>query len=74
MTEARQHDNWNYASSVMALLANLNRDPKKGRALKPSDFHPKGQAIAKRSDAVPLKVDLSVLKTVFVDNRPGGHQ
>ena len=73
MTEAKQHDLWNYASSVMALLANLNRDPKKGRALKPADFHPRNLAAVHRRESLPIKADLSVLKTVFVDNRPGGN-
>ena len=68
MADARQHDNWNYAASVMALLANLNRDPKKGRALRPQDFHPLHQPSTHRTQR-PLKADLSVLKTVFVDNR-----
>ncbi len=73
MAEARQHDLWNYASSVMALLANLQRDPKKGRALKPQDFHPLVSGRPAPSETTPIKADLSILKTVFVDNRPGGH-
>ena len=68
MAEARQHDLWNYASSMMALLANIHRDPKKGRALRPQDFHPLAHARARRRQ--PLKADISVLKSVFVDNRP----
>ena len=74
MAEARQQDNWNYAASVMALLANLNRDPKKGRALRPQDFHPlhHNNRTTRQTNEPPLKVDLAVLKTVFVDNRPGG--
>ena len=70
MAEAKQHDLWNYASGVMALLANIHRDPKKGRALRPQDFHPLAHAKASRSQRQPLKADISVLKSVFVDNRP----
>ena len=71
MAEARQHDLWNYASATMALLANIHRDPKKGRAFKPLDFHPLAHAQRHmRSDPLPLKADISVLKTVFIDNQP----
>jgi hypothetical protein len=66
MAEARQHDLWNYASAVMALLANIHRDPKKGRAFKPIDFHPISSSRARKTRA-PLKADISVLKAVFVD-------
>ena len=69
MAEARQHDLWNYASAVMALLANIHRDPKKGRALRPQDFHPAAHMNSRRQQR-PLKADISVLKSVFVDNRP----
>jgi len=40
MAEARQRDNWNHTAAVMALLVNINRDPKKSRPAKPADFHP----------------------------------
>ena len=38
--EGRAKFEWGIASSQMALLANLNRDPKKGKPFKPSDFNP----------------------------------
>ena len=31
---------WRHTSAVMALIANVNRDPKKGRPLAPADFDP----------------------------------
>jgi hypothetical protein len=68
MADARQHDLWNYASGLMALLANIHRDPKKGRALRPQDFHPLAHARTRRRQQ-PLKADIIVLKSVFVDNR-----
>jgi len=40
MAEARGRDNWAHTSAMMALIANVNRDPKKGRAFKPADFDP----------------------------------
>ena len=44
MAEARQRHDWSIASSVMALLASVHRDPKKRRAFKPSDFDQIGRA------------------------------
>lgn len=40
MAEGRAKFEWGIASSQMALFANLNRDPKRGKSLKPSDFNP----------------------------------
>ena len=40
MAEGRAKFEWGLASSQMALLANPNRDPKKGNPFKPSDFNP----------------------------------
>ena len=73
MAQARQADNWNHTAALMALLANVNRDPKRGRPFKPADFHP---ALPPRRGHTgpppPLKGDISMLKTVFVDHRPMG--
>jgi len=52
----------------MALIANVNRDPKKGRAFRPVDFHP--VLAARREEVRPLKGDIQMLKTVFVDQVP----
>jgi hypothetical protein len=63
MAEARQRHDWSIASSVMALLASVHRDPKKRRAFKPSDFDP----FARTADAgQPIPADVRVLKDVFV--------
>ena len=68
MAEARAKFEWGVASSAMALLANLNRDPKKGKPFKPSDFNPFTPA--------PPKVVLrgeemkEALKAAFVRRRP----
>ena len=40
MADGAQRDRWARASSMMALMANLNRDPKKGRPFRPEDFDP----------------------------------
>jgi len=68
MARARQQDNWNHTAAVLALLANVNRDPKRGRPFKPSDFHP--VQAASQETPRPLKGDIRMLKAVFVDNAP----
>ena len=40
MADGRARFEWGLTSSVMALMANLQRDSKKGKPLKPSDFNP----------------------------------
>ena len=66
MTQARQRDAWNHTASVMALLANVNRDPKKGRPFKPADFHPSPSKKAKRKKGIPLTVDNIKMLKAFV--------
>ena len=40
MAEGLGRDRWAHTSMLCALIANANRDPKKGRAFKPADFDP----------------------------------
>jgi hypothetical protein len=40
MAEARSRAAWKHTSSVLALVANVHRDPEKCRARKPEDFDP----------------------------------
>jgi hypothetical protein len=63
MAEGRRRDQWNHTASVLALVANANRDPKKGRAFTPADFHPMS---GPKREPPPIKADISVLK-VFVN-------
>lgn len=67
MAEARGRERWNHTASLLALLANANRDPKRTRAFRPADFHPHLQ------DRKPpaARVGVQVLKQVFVDRVPG---
>ncbi len=53
---------WNHTAAVLAMLANVNRDPKKGRALTPRDFHP----MAAKGEEPVFKGDVKMLK-MFVD-------
>ena len=63
MLDGKQRHDWSIASGVMALVANIHRDPKRSRRLNPSDFDP----FAKRQR--PIKVGVSVLKDVFIDGK-----
>ncbi|WP_428937764.1 hypothetical protein [Fontivita pretiosa] len=65
MAEGRIEQEWNHTAAILAMLANVNRDPKKGRALRPADFHPSSLKAA--AGAKPLKGDIRLLKSVFVD-------
>ena len=40
MAEGLGRERWTHTSVVMALIANVNRDPKKTRPFKPEQFNP----------------------------------
>ena len=51
-------------SSLMALVANVNRDPRRTRAFRPRDFSPYER---QRSEGIPLTAaNIDLLKRVFV--------
>lgn len=60
MSEGRSRERWTHTSMVLSLIANVNRDPKKGRAFTPSDFDP--WATADRRSQVVTKDDLTMLR------------
>lgn len=64
MTQGRQRDEWNHTATLLAMIANINRDPKKGRAARPTDFHPMPDG--KRKAPAPIKGNITMLKSVFV--------
>lgn len=66
MSEARSKDNWTHTSALLTLLANANRDPKKTKPFKPSDFNPH-QTRPTPAPPICTTSDLSILKTIFVD-------
>lgn len=65
MAESRSRVTWQHTSAVLALLANLHRDPTKTRPYAPTDFDPHSQ----RPEPASPKVGIDVLKQVFVDGR-----
>jgi hypothetical protein len=68
MADAKQTEDWNHTAALLATIANAHRDPKKSRPFKPADFHPFSKRSPPREP--PPKVDITVLKTVFVDRAP----
>ncbi len=59
-------DEWSRSASVMALIANCHRDPKKTRAFRPSDFDPFAKP------AKPVKVGVDVVKDMFIHGKVPG--
>ena len=64
MVDGRGRCEWNQTSSLMALAANMMRDPKKGHPVKPIDFNP--FAPAKEKPVLKGKAMLSALKAAFI--------
>lgn len=68
MAEGRQRDEWDRASSIMAMIANTARDKKtRPRPFQPRDFNPFALAPARRRAADLPRAEIGVLKAVFVD-------
>ena len=67
MVEGRGKFEWSQTASLMALAANLMRDPKKGKAASPADFNP----FAPRPPEPVLKGKemLAALKAAFIKER-----
>lgn len=65
MAKARQSESWNHTASILAMLVNVNRDSKRSRPAKPSEFHP---LHGRRGGGIPLdKGNLKILKRIFVE-------
>jgi hypothetical protein len=70
MADAASRDRWNHTASLLALITNCHRDPKKSRAARPRDFHPHVKPARRRPDERKPRVGVEVLRQVFVDRRP----
>jgi hypothetical protein len=70
MAEARNRVAWEHTASVLAMLFNINRDPKRARERTARDFNPYYRR--RQTKGIPLTADtLHMLKTVFVDRKGG---
>ena len=67
MAEARVRDEWRRTSTLLALIANCHRDPKRTKAFRPADFDPF------REPEKAIRADITVLKDVFIDRRMPGY-
>ncbi len=70
MLDGRAREHWNHTSTLMALIANCHRDPKKTRPAKPADFHPFAQRQSENRQPRKPIVGIEVLKQVFIDQHP----
>jgi len=53
--EFRDKTEWNRISALMALLCNINRDPKRTKSFSPADFNPYMQKQAARQNVIEVK-------------------
>ena len=70
MAEGGDRQRWNHTSQLLALIGNANRDPKKGRPFRPSDFNPYAEGYG-RTGLPITKATIGVLKQVFVERKEG---
>ena len=67
MAEGHGRDEWSRMSVLLALTANAHRDPKKGRAFKPSDFDPFGR---EPSEVIEVnRENIGLLKEAFTTEK-----
>ena len=69
MAEGRSKDNWQHTSSILALMANVNRDPKKTKLFKPSDFNPTLNQSSRPDVIVVNKENVSLLRNLFTGDK-----
>jgi len=69
MAEGHGRDAWGRMSVLCALIGNAHRDPKKGRAFRPSDFDPFGRAPGEVIEVNHQNVGL--LKEAFTKTKEG---
>lgn len=67
MADARRRDGWQHTSALLAMLANVHRNPKKKpQPFTPAEFNPLAD---ERKKPVKAKTGVRTLKTIFVDRR-----
>ena len=60
MAKGRDRQLWEHTSGMLAMIANVNRDPKKTRLFQPADFNPYR---SRRRRGIPLTADnIRILK------------
>jgi hypothetical protein len=69
MAQAAARERWSRTSAVLALIANANRDPKKTRPFKPSDFDPYAGPQAPAQAVEVGKDNIGTLKAAFTGRK-----
>ena len=66
MAEGSDRRQWAHTSCLLAMIANVNRDPKKTRAFRSDDFNPYSDAGRKHRRGIPVRADnIHVLKALL---------
>jgi len=72
MAETKARERWAHTSSLMALIANCNRDPKRRRRpWTPADFNPLGRPGRSRGGVPITAENIEDLKVFLPENRRG---
>jgi hypothetical protein len=72
MAEGLGRERWAHTSLICALIANANRDPRKGRPFKPSDFDPYANQ-HRRLRTVADKQSLAMLRAALEAGKAPQH-
>jgi hypothetical protein len=68
MAEGHGRDEWGRMAVLCALIGNAHRDPKRGRALKPSDFDPFSNGGRDGGEVIEVnRENIGTLKQAFVN-------
>ena len=66
MSESRCRFAWSQTSSVLAMLANVNRDPKKSKPFMPADFDPYSARRHRSNAVVVTKDNIEAMRNAFL--------
>jgi len=70
MAEGHGRDVWGPLSVLCALIGNAHRDPKKGRAFKPSDFDPYDKQHSGAGEVIEVTPEtIGTLKEAFLQQQ-----
>jgi len=66
MAEARRRDQWSHTATLLAMTANVHRNPKKrARPFSPVEFHP----LLGAPPRAVMKTGIETLRRVFVERQ-----
>ena len=73
MVEGRTRARWDHTASIMAIVAEVNRNPKKrSRPYRPADFHPYAKPDPGGPTDGKVKMKMKDVKDLLSGLRPGG--